>query len=305
MKTAFIFPGQASQKVGMGLDLFQNTEIGKKYYDEANDIMEVDIQNISFNGPEEQLTQTQYTQPAIYIVSVILGELLLEKGFKPVAAAGHSLGEYSALTIGKAFDFKTGLKLVKIRAENMQKAGKIENGIMAAIIGISNDNILQICKQCNSGGIAVPANFNTPGQIVISGNVDAVEFVMEEAKRSGALKTIKLNVSGAFHSPLMSPARESLAEILNSIEIHDTVIPIYSNVSANPVTKRNDILNRLIEQLEMPVLWSKTITNMIKNNIDNFVEVGPGRVLQGFNRRIDRSVKISGINNFDQITQYV
>ena len=305
LNTAFIFPGQAAQKVGMGLDLFQNTEIGKKYYDEANDIMEVDIQNISFNGPEEQLTQTQYTQPAIYIVSVILGELLLEKGFKPAAAAGHSLGEYSALTIGKAFDFKTGLKLVKIRAENMQKAGKIQNGTMAAIIGISDDKILQICKQCNSGGVAVPANFNTPGQIVISGNVDAVEFVMEEAKRSGALKAIKLNVSGAFHSPLMSPARESLAEILNSIEIQDTVIPIYSNVSANPVTKKNDILNRLIEQLEMPVLWCKTITNMIKNNIDNFVEVGPGRVLQGLNRRIDRSVNISGIENLDQVTQYV
>lgn len=305
LNTAFIFPGQASQKVGMGLDLFQNTEIGRKYYDEANDIMEVDIQNISFNDPEEQLTQTQYTQPAIYIVSVILAELLLEKGFKPAAAAGHSLGEYSALTIGKAFDFKTGLKLVKIRAENMQKAGKIQNGTMAAIIGISNDKILQICKQFNSGGVAVPANFNTPGQIVISGNVDAVEFVMEEAKRSGALKAIKLNVSGAFHSPLMSPVRESLAEILNSIEIQDTVIPIYSNVSANPVTKKNDILNRLIEQLEMPVLWCKTITNMIKHNIDNFVEVGPGRILQGLNRRIDRSVKISGIENLDQITQYV
>ena len=305
MKTAFIFPGQASQKVGMGLDLFQNTEIGKKYYDEANDIMEVDIQNISFNGPEEQLTQTQYTQPAIYIVSVILGELLLEKGFKPAAAAGHSLGEYSALTIGKAFDFKTGLKLVKIRAENMQKAGKIQNGTMAAILGISDRKIEQICEQCNPGGVAVPANFNTPGQIVISGNIDAVEFVMEEAKRLGALKAIKLNVSGAFHSPLMYPARESLAEILNSIEIQDTVIPIYSNVSANPVTKRNDILNRLIEQLEMPVLWYKTITNMIKNNIDNFVEVGPGHILQGLNRRIDRSVKISGIENLDQITQYV
>ena len=305
MKTAFLFPGQASQKVGMGLDLYHKTEIGKKYYDVANDIMEVDIQNISFYGPEDKLTQTKHTQPAIYIVSVILGELLIGNGLKPEAAAGHSLGEYSALTIGKAFDFKTGLRLVKIRAVNMQKAGKIQKGTMAAIIGISDDKILQICRQCNSGGVAVPANFNTPGQIVISGNVDAVEFVMEEAKRSGALKAIKLNVSGAFHSPLMSPARESLAEILNSIEIHDTVIPIYSNVSAKPVTKRNDILNHLIEQLEMPVLWSKTITNMIKNNIDNFVEVGPGRVLQGLNRRIDRSVKTSGIENFDQIAQYV
>ena len=305
MNTAFLFPGQASQKIGMGLDLFQRSELGKKYYDLANDILDCDIQDISFNGPEEILEQTKYTQPAIYVVSVILGKLLLDKGFTPTVAAGHSLGEYSALTIGGAFNFRTGLKLVKCRAESMQTAGEIQNGTMAAIIGLSDDEIKSICGSCSNGNVVVPANYNSPGQVVISGEVSAVHLAMNKATEAGARNVIRLNVSGAFHSPLMTPAREALAEILNSIEIRDTIIPVYLNVSAKPVTKRSDIRNGLISQLEKSVLWHKTITTMNKNKINKYFEIGPGRVLQGLNRRINRTFQTTGIETLDDVIHCV
>ena len=305
MNTAFLFPGQASQKIGMGLDLFQKSELGKKYYDLANDILDCDIQDISFNGPEEILKQTKYTQPAIYVVSVILGKLLLDKGFTPTVAAGHSLGEYSALTIGGAFNFRTGLKLVKCRAESMQTAGEIQNGTMAAIIGLSDDEIKSICGSCSNGNVVVPANYNSPGQVVISGEVSAVHLAMNKATEAGARNVIRLNVSGAFHSPLMTPAREALAEILNSIEIRDTIIPVYLNVSAKPVTKRSDIRNGLISQLEKSVLWHKTITTMNKNEINKYVEIGPGRVLQGLNRRINKTFQTTGIETLEDVLHYV
>jgi len=305
MNTAFLFPGQASQKIGMGLDLFQKSELGKKYYDLANDILDCDIQDISFNGPEEILKQTKYTQPAIYVVSVILGKLLLDKGFTPTVAAGHSLGEYSALTIGGAFNFRTGLKLVKCRAESMQTAGEIQNGTMAAIIGLSDDEIKSICGSCSNGNVVVPANYNSPGQVVISGEVSAVHLAMNKATEAGARNVIRLNVSGAFHSPLMTPAREALAEILNSIEIRDTIIPVYLNVSAKPVTKRSDIRNGLISQLEKSVLWHKTITTMNKNKINKYFEIGPGRVLQGLNRRINRTFQTTGIETLDDVIHCV
>ena len=305
MNTAFLFPGQASQKIGMGLDLFQRSELGKKYYDLANDILDCDIQDISFNGPEEILKQTKYTQPAIYVVSVILGKLLLDKGFTPTVAAGHSLGEYSALTIGGAFNFRTGLKLVKCRAESMQTAGEIQNGTMAAIIGLSDDEIKSICGSCSNGNVVVPANYNSPGQVVISGEVSAVHLAMNKATEAGARNVIKLNVSGAFHSPLMTPAREALAEILNSIEIRDTIMPVYLNVSAKPITRRSDIRNGLISQLEKSVLWHKTITTMNKNKINKYFEIGPGRVLQGLNRRINRTFQTTGIETLDDVIHFV
>ncbi len=289
----------------MGFDLFQKSELGKKYYDLANDILDCDIQNISFNGPEEILKQTKYTQPAIYVVSVILGKLLLDKGFTPTVAAGHSLGEYSALTIGGAFNFRTGLKLVKCRAESMQTSGEIQNGTKAAIIGLTDDEIQLICGSCSNGNVVVPANYNSPGQVVISGEVSAVHLAMNKATEAGARNVIRLNVSGAFHSPLMTPAREALAEILNSIEIRDTIIPVYLNVSAKPVTKRSDIRNGLISQLEKPVLWNKTITTMNKNKINKYIEIGPGRVLQGLNRRINRTFQTTGIETLDDVIHCV
>lgn len=304
MKTVFLFPGQASQKVGMGLDLYQDTELGKKYFDIGNAIMGVDLKDIIFNGPDAILKQTQFTQPSIYLVSVILGKLLLQNNIAPFAAAGHSLGEYSALAISGAFTFETGMELVKLRAESMQKAGKIMNGTMAAIIGLDKDKIEEICTQSNEIGIVVPANFNAPGQIVISGEIKAVKYAMNLAKEAGARKVIELNVSGAFHSPLMSNAKEALSDKLNSIEISDASFPIYSNVTAKPVRESGEIRERLIQQLENAVLWQDTILNMIKDGVTNFVEVGPGRVLQGLTKRIDRNIKSSGIETNNDVNSY-
>lgn len=303
MKTAFLFPGQASQKVGMGLDLYQETNIGKEYFEIANDIMGMDLINIIFNGPDDKLKQTQYTQPAIYLISVILGELLNQDNMSCDVVAGHSLGEYSALTFAKAFSFETGMELVKLRADNMQNAGTIMNGTMAAIIGLDRESIEDICDHYDEG-IVVPANFNAPGQIVISGEINAVKDVMEIAKGSGARKVIELNVSGAFHSPLMNSAKELLTDKLNLTEINDIEIPIYSNVTAKPATKSEEIRNNLIKQLDNAVLWQDTIYNMIDKNITKFVEVGPGKVLQGLTKRIDRNVNSSGIETNIDVNSY-
>jgi|TARA_Y100000294_G_scaffold57441_1_gene54340 [acyl-carrier-protein] S-malonyltransferase len=304
MKSAWLFPGQASQYVGMGKDIFDHTDLGKHYFECANDIMECDIQSIIFNGPKEKLKQTQYTQPAIYIVSVILGELLKEKGFTPNAVAGHSLGEYSALAVANAFDFETGLSLVKVRAESMAKAGVTQEGAMAAIIGIEDKTISELCSDYSGNGVVVAANYNSPGQVVISGSPEAVESVMDSAKASGARMTVQLNVSGAFHSPLMAPAREALAEMLDSLEIPNSLFPVFTNVDAKPVIQGNDIKDSLIRQLENPVLWSKSIFSMKESGIKSFVEVGPGKVLQGLNKRIDRKMLSQGVESLEQVKHF-
>ena len=301
MNTAWLFPGQASQKVGMGHDLYQNTELGKSYFDLANSIMGCDIQSIIFEGPRKTLKQTQYTQPAIYIVSVIIGKLLLKKGLRPVALAGHSLGEYSALAIGEAFDFATGLNLVKLRAENMAQAGRLQSGSMAAIIGLDEYRVSDLCQDYAGEGIVVAANFNSPGQVVISGTPEAVTTIMATAKSNGARMATQLNVSGAFHSTLMAPAREALAVELNSIQISDSIYPIYANVNAQPNTLGVKIKDLLIRQLENPVLWSQTITSMSNQGIESFIEVGPGKVLQGLNKRINPQIPVSGIESIAQL----
>lgn len=299
MELAFLCPGQGSQKVGMGQDLFENSNLAKSYFETANEILGVDIQDIMFNGPEETLKQTQYTQPALYIVSVIIGKILLENGIKPTSAAGHSLGEYSAYALAGAYDFETGLKLVKVRANSMQKSGEEQPGTMAAIIGLDDESVQNITE--NITEIVVPANFNSPGQVVISGEIDAVNSAMNSAKEKGARMVIPLKVSGAFHSPLMTSAREQLAEMIDSIEIMDSMIPVYSNVSADPITQTDEIKDAMISQLERPVLWSQTILNMATNGIDHFMEIGTGRVLQGLCKRIDRSLVTSGVENWEQI----
>ena len=299
----WLFPGQGSQYVGMGLDLKEHSEKAKKYFDISNEIMNCDIQSIIFNGPEELLKKTEYTQPAIYIVSVITGYLLIEKGLKPTALAGHSLGEYSALAIGGAFDFTTGLKLVKSRSENMANAGIEKSGTMAALVGLDDKTVTNLCKSYEGNGVVVPANFNSPGQVVISGNINAVEWVIKSSKDAGARMAVELNVSGAFHSPLMSPARENLAEMINSLEISDTVYPVFTNVDAKPVTKAIDIKSSLIQQLENPVLWAKSILEMKSKGINNFIEVGPGKVLQGLNRRIDRYIISQGVDSITKLEQ--
>ena len=299
----WLFPGQGSQNVGMGLDLKENSEKAKEYFDRANEIMNCDIQSIIFNGPEELLKKTEYTQPAIYIVSVITGYLLIDKGLRPTALAGHSLGEYSALAIGGAFDFTTGLKLVKSRSENMANAGMEKSGTMAALVGLDDETVINLCKSYEGNGVVVPANFNSPGQVVISGNINAVEWAITSSKDAGARMAVELNVSGAFHSPLMSPARENLAEMINSLEISDTVYPVFTNVDAKPVTKDIDIKSSLIRQLENPVLWAKSILEMKSKGINNFIEVGPGKVLQGLNKRIDRSIISQGVDSITKLEQ--
>ena len=304
MKSAWLFPGQASQNVGMGKDIFDHTDLGKHYFECANDIMECDIQSIIFDGPEEKLKQTQYTQPAIYIVSVILGELLKAKGFSPNAVAGHSLGEYSSLSIANAFDFETGLSLVKIRAKNMAKAGVAQEGTMAAIIGIEDKTVSELCSDYSGNGVVVPANYNSPGQVVISGSPEAVKSVMDSAKESGARMTVQLNVSGAFHSPLMAPAREALADSLDSLEISDSLFPVFTNVDAEPITKGHEIKDSLIRQLENPVLWSKSILSMKDYGIESFTEVGPGKILQGLNKRIDRKIATQGVESLEQVEHF-
>jgi [acyl-carrier-protein] S-malonyltransferase len=300
MSYYFIFPGQASQQVGMGLDFFQNSAIGKEYFDTANEVLGYDIQNIIFNGPEETLRQTQYTQPAIFIVSAIISEILKSNQIEPGGTAGHSLGEYSALFSAGSFSYKTGLSLVQLRAENMHHAGQVNPGTMAAIIGMDSQDVIDICENISNEAIVVAANFNSPNQTVISGSLYGVQKAMEAAKESGALKTVQLNVSGAFHSPLMKPAREALAENLKSVEITGAKVPVYVNFSAQPVKSADDVRTALISQLEMPVLWYKTIQNM-SSKTASFLEVGPGKVLQGLNKRIDRSLNTRSIGSIDDV----
>ncbi len=271
MSLALLYPGQGSQKIGMGLDLFENTDIGKKRFDQANEIMGTNISRLIFDGTEEE--------------------------------AGHSLGEYSAFTAAGAFDFETGLSLVKLRAESMQKTGNETEGTMAAVLGLDDVVVEEICTSVSTGTV-VAANFNAPGQVVISGETNAVNTAMESAKESGASKVIPLNVSGAFHSPLMVPAREALAEKLRSTEIQDTQFPVYVNYSAKPINSADDIRDALIKQLDHPVRWHSSVTNMISDGADSFLEIGPGRVLQGLNRRIDRTSVSSGVSSFEDVNNY-
>ncbi len=286
----------------MGWDIYENTEIGKSYFNKADEIMECDLSSIIFNGPEDKLKETRYTQPALFIISVILGKLLVEKGNKPDFGAGHSLGEFSALTIANSFDFKTGLKLVKCRANAMYDAGKTLPGTMAAIIGLPPEKVQTLCDDVTKNGSVVsPANFNAPGQVVISGDNDAVNSCMKYAKDCGAKMTVGLNVSGAFHSALMKPARHILAEFLNSIEIRDADFPIFLNVTAQPTQDNSEIKSNLLLQLEHPVLWSNTIENMISYGTTRFLEVGPGKVLTGLNRRINKSALTQTIGTLNEL----
>ena len=305
MKNGWLFPGQASQKVGMGKDLFEKTEIGKKYYTIANDILDIDIQSISFNGPEELLNITKYTQPAIFIVSTIIGQIMIENGYSTNGVAGHSLGEYSALAVSGAYDFESGLELVKLRSESMYNAGKTNPGTMAAIVGLSAREVENLCTKNNtSDNLVVAANYNTENQIVVSGHIESVETLIRTAKNHGAKMAVPLNVSGAFHSPLMTPAREELSDKLDSIDISDISIPLYTNVDAKPITKGRDIKDSLIRQLENPVLWYNSIEKMIRDGFNSFLEVGPGKILQGLNRKINHTIPTQGIQSHEDILNY-
>ena len=304
LKKSWIFPGQASQKVGMGLDLYENTDLGKNYYDLANDILGEDIKDISFNGPDEKLKITKFTQPAIFIISTIISHLLLEKGYNPDGVAGHSLGEYSALAAAGGIDFETGLELVKVRSNSMDNAGKLIPGTMAAVIGMDRAKVNELTQELSSEQIVVAANYNTENQIVISGNIKTVQDFIDIAKENGARMAIRLNVSGAFHSPLMKPAREELADKLDSIEITDINIPIYSNVNAKPTRKGSDIKKSLINQLENPVLWFDSINNMVNDKFSKFTEIGPGKVLCGLNKKINKDLFTNNIESYRELESY-
>ena len=304
MKNGWLFPGQASQKVGMGKDLFEKTEIGKKYYTIANDILDIDIQSISFNGPGELLNKTKYTQPAIFIVSTIIGQIMIENGYSTNGVAGHSLGEYSALAVSGAYNFESGLELVKLRSESMYNAGKTNPGTMAAIVGLSAREVENLCTKNTSDNLVVAANYNTENQIVVSGHIESVETLIRTAKNHGAKMAVPLNVSGAFHSPLMTPAREELSDKLDSIDISDISIPLYTNVDAKPITKGRDIKDSLIRQLENPVLWYNSIEKMIRDGFTSFLEVGPGKVLQALNRKINNTIPTQGIQSHEDILNY-
>jgi len=304
LKTAWIFPGQGSQYIGMGEDLYEKSELAKEYFKISKEILDFDIKSIMHNGPDDLLNRTKYTQPSIFITSVILGKILIERGLHPVAVAGHSLGEYSALTISNSVSFEKGLELVKVRSESMEKAGNLQNGTMAAIVGLEEKEVQLICSSYRGKGLIVIANHNSPKQIVVSGTSDAIFETIEKVKCKGAKLALELKVSGAFHSPLMTPAKETLAKILDSITFNDPQYPLFNNVNSKPLFSGEKIKKSLLEQLEKPVLWTESIIEMKNFGVESFLEVGPGKVLQGLNKRIDRSLISDGVDSLDKLETF-
>jgi [acyl-carrier-protein] S-malonyltransferase len=291
-KKAYVFPGQGAQFVGMGKDLYENSSLAKTMFERANEILGFRITDLMFAGTDEDLRQTKVTQPAIFLHSVILAATLGDQ-FQPDMVAGHSLGEFSALVANKALSFEDGLILVSKRAVAMQKACEKEPSTMAAILGLDDNIVEEICKTIDE--IVVPANYNSPGQIVISGSMKGIEIACEKLKTAGARRALPLKVGGAFHSPLMEPAKIELAEAINATKFDNPVCPIYQDATAERVTDPMKIKENLIAQLTAPVLWTQLTRNMISDGATTFVEVGPGNVLQGLIQKIGKDITVRGV----------
>ncbi|WP_373055593.1 ACP S-malonyltransferase [Zunongwangia sp. H14] len=287
---AYIFPGQGAQFSGMGKDLYENSAGAKKLFDEANDILGFSITNVMFEGSAEDLKQTKVTQPAVFLHSVILSQVLGDQ-FKPDMVAGHSLGEFSALVANKVLSFEEGLQLVYKRAMAMQQACENKPSTMAAVLGLEDEMVEAVCADVD--GVVVAANYNCPGQLVISGEVEAVEKACEALKEKGARRAMLLPVGGAFHSPLMEPARQELADAIEKVNFAKPICPVYQNVSTFAVTDPSEIKKNLVFQLTAPVKWTQSVQNMIKDGAKSFTEVGPGKVLQGLVKKIDRSAEVN------------
>jgi [acyl-carrier-protein] S-malonyltransferase len=295
-KRAFIFPGQGSQYVGMAKDIYENSSKAKELISAAEDKINFKISKIMFEGPIDELKLTSITQPAIFLHGILILNELNEFGVD--AVAGHSLGEYTALVANKSLNPLDAFALVRKRGEAMLSAGKKNTGTMAAIIGMKSEQLEDICQKASSEGIVQCANFNSPGQIVISGSVNGVKKAMELAKKDGAKIVKELVVSGAFHSPLMEPAIDELKVTLDQTEFFDPKCPVYANVTAEPVTNILEIKNLLLRQLNAPVRWEESMENMIKDGITEFIEIGPGKVLQGLGKRINKDIDLKGIDKF-------
>lgn len=292
MKKAYVFPGQGAQFVGMGKELYESSEANKVLFEKANEILGFRITDEMFEGTAEGLKETKVTQPAIFLHSVITAKQLGNE-FQPDMVAGHSLGEFSALVSAGAMNFEDGLKLVSQRALAMQKACELTPSTMAAVLGLEDDVVERICEETE--GVVVAANYNCPGQLVISGETNAIEKACEAMKEAGARRALVLPVGGAFHSPMMEPAREELAAAIEATEINQPICPIYQNVTANAVTQPEAIKTNLIAQLTAPVRWTQSVQQMVADGATHFIELGPGKVLQGLVKKIHREAEVSGL----------